>query len=126
MLSGLEAKSFEVSLNGIGTFDLSRPRVLFVNIVKGYEALRQIYSDLFGDIAALNIKMEEREFSPHVTVARLKGFGAKEMDSARKAVEEHSHQDFGSFLCSSIKLKQSVLTDRGPVYTDLFTKELSA
>jgi 2'-5' RNA ligase len=125
-LSKVHASSFAVDLNGIGTFDARNPRVVFVNITKGSEELRGVYASLFDDISALRIRMDERGFTPHITIARLKSFTSKETGTVKALAERYSSYDFGSFLCTSIKLKQSVLTREGPVYTDLFVKELNA
>jgi 2'-5' RNA ligase len=125
-LSKMHARSFAVDLNGIGTFDVRNPRVVFVSITKGSEELSAMYAGLFDDISALRIRMDERGFTPHITIARLKSFTGKETNAVKALTEEYSSYDFGSFLCTSIKLKQSVLTREGPVYTDLFVKELTA
>ena len=78
-LSKMQVRSFSVDLNGIGTFDPRNPRIVFINIAKGSEELKKIYADLSGDISALRIRMDERAFAPHITIARLKRSAGEEV-----------------------------------------------
>jgi len=126
LLSRLSVRRFPVSLGGVGTFDADRPRVVFVNITKGAKELEDIYARLSGGISALRIRMDERGFAPHLTIARVKGFSGREADAVKAFMSEFEGHDFGSFACCSIRLKSSVLTRAGPKYADLFVKELPA
>ncbi len=126
VLSSMDKRSFTIGLNGIGTFDQRNPHVVFVNITTGSKELKGVYASLSDDLSALRIGIEEREFTPHVTVMRLNSYSRMEISAVSALIKEYSGYDFGSFLCTKIKLKQSVLTDKGPVYTDLFVKELTS
>ena len=121
-LDRIQERQFGIDLKGIGTFG---NRVVFVNITKGAEELNAVYSGLFEAIAALGARMERREFAPHLTIARLKRFTKKETGIVKALVKKYPDRDFGSFVCTSIKLKQSALSREGPAYTDLFVKELA-
>jgi 2'-5' RNA ligase len=125
-ISDVSMRSFSVDLKGIGTFDARSPRVVFVDIAEGSEGLKEIYAHLFEGISALRIKTDEREFTPHITIARLKRFTSRETGAVNALVEKYPDYDFGAFLCTSIKLKKSVLARSGPEYTDIFVKELTA
>lgn len=126
VMSKIQMRSFTVDLRGIGTFDPRSPRVVFVNIMKGSEELKEIYASLFDGISSLHIRMDEREFAPHITIARLKRFSSKETGAVKALTERYSDHEFGSFVCRSIKLKQSVLSREGASYADLLVKEFNA
>lgn len=128
ILSSVRASGFAIDLNGMGTFDARNPRVVFVNITQGAEELKALYSSLYNSISALHIKLEEREFTPHVTIARVKKFTSKETGAVTALIKSHSNYDFGSFLCTSMTLKESVPAHglQGPLYRSLYVKSLPA
>src|SRR5579884_1704502 len=63
---------FEVELKGLGWFPNERsPRVLWLG-VEGGQPLAKLAKDIEQPLASLGIPPEEREFSPHLTLARIK------------------------------------------------------
>jgi len=125
LLSAMERSQFGISLMGLGTFSTKRPGVIFAKVLDGAEVLALISSYINDGLAALGMTVEERKFSAHVTVARARNPSATEIDRINSFVAAHSGDPFGSFICSGIKLKGSVLTPKGPIYRDLFTKSFS-
>lgn len=123
VVSGVNQKKFDVSLIGVGTFDVKRPRVIFAKIMRGSDELIGLYNMMHEGLSKLTT-LEEREFSPHVTIARLKRFDRDAMKSAVDFINRYKDYDFGSFKCDSVRLKSSVLTQTGPVHTDLYVREL--
>jgi RNA 2',3'-cyclic 3'-phosphodiesterase len=71
-LSSLAARpSFEVELKNLGWFPNARaPRIFWIG-VHG-EALNQLARDTEEKLVPLGIARESREFSPHLTLARIK------------------------------------------------------
>jgi 2'-5' RNA ligase len=65
---------FQLAMSDFGGFPhLRRPRVLFYNIDKGAESLRQLAADVDRALLdALGIPRDEKAFRAHVTVARVK------------------------------------------------------
>lgn len=67
------AAPFELVLHGLDAFpDLERPRVLFVDVAQGGEAVRAVHQALR---AALPVDLRPEEFQgfrPHLTIARPK------------------------------------------------------
>ncbi|MGC8687334.1 MAG: RNA 2',3'-cyclic phosphodiesterase [Candidatus Micrarchaeia archaeon] len=120
-IENIEAQKFLIELRGIGAFSLSNPRVLFINIKEGAGRLRDIYSKLAGRLSD-SIHIEEREFVPHLTIARAGP--AKDRAKIASIIDSYSDYEFGSFECNAITLKASKLTSAGPFYRDLFLKEL--
>ncbi|RLI08602.1 RNA 2',3'-cyclic phosphodiesterase, partial [Candidatus Bathyarchaeota archaeon] len=59
-------------------------------------------------------------FTPHATVARVK----RRTPELVRAIMENSDRDFGVFRAEEIRLKKSVLTPRGPLYSTVLSFRL--
>ncbi len=106
---------FTVRVHGTGAFpSLSRPSVLWVGIVGG-EPLARMAQSLNGDLAALGFEPERRAWSPHVTLARVRG--GRRMDAVASILRSHEADDLGEARIEDVRLKKSVLQPGGPVYT---------
>ncbi|MCD6468613.1 MAG: RNA 2',3'-cyclic phosphodiesterase [Thermoplasmata archaeon] len=114
--------SFEVNLHGVGVFpNENYITVIWVGIEKGQE-LVSIAGKLDELLQSLGYKRERRPFSPHLTVARVKH--VKDKDALVSLLKKYSEVEFGEINVDSIKLKKSVLTPKGPIYTTLKEVEL--
>ena len=76
-------------------------------------------NEIFGlvedKLAPLGFARENRRFTPHATLARI-----KEPDpSLFKIIGTFKGKSYGNCTISGIRLKNSTLTPRGPVYEDL-------
>lgn len=106
---------FEVRLVGTGAFPNSRTaRVLWVGM-EGAEPFKDIVTRLEDGCDLMGFGRDKQAFSPHLTLARVReGFNADLADFIK-----YGHgKDFGSFTVSALKLKKSVLTPAGPIYSD--------
>jgi 2'-5' RNA ligase len=114
-------KNFAVSVRGIGTFDIKRPRVLFAGIEKGSAELIGIYNDLLPEISAIVPIKGEQHFRPHITIARIpdQELNHKEIKQIMGLIDECKGREFGAFDFAGIKLRRSILSQKGPEYTDL-------
>jgi RNA 2',3'-cyclic 3'-phosphodiesterase len=121
-MNGVKGGRFFSSLKGIGTFPDQHSNVLFAKIDKNANSIIDLYGALSEQLKAASIKMDNRKYHPHATIARFLDEASKKR--LKGFVEEHSELEFGEFLCSGIKLKQSVLTSEGHKYFDLFEKRL--
>ena len=64
--------SFRLALGAPGTFGGRRgPRVLWVDLEGELQPLRQLQAAVERELAAAGFAPEEREFSPHLTLARV-------------------------------------------------------
>ncbi len=114
--------SFELSLEGIGTFPSSgRPRVVWIGIGEGKENLVRMHQVV--DQATSCIGGEEREFSPHLTVARVKKGGDVGLLLSR--IKEYKDLVFGRFTVKKVVLFKSTLTPKGPLYAPIEEYELA-
>ncbi|MCO6509320.1 MAG: RNA 2',3'-cyclic phosphodiesterase [Aridibacter famidurans] len=111
---------FRLSIEGTGVFpNLRRPRVLWLG-VSGAETLGSFRSGVDEELAAAGIEPEEREFRPHLTIARLKGG-----PGAGSLAKHHLSQDFEpvDLNVARIVIFESVLKPTGSKYTVLETAE---
>ncbi|MCL5112057.1 MAG: RNA 2',3'-cyclic phosphodiesterase [Candidatus Marsarchaeota archaeon] len=123
-ISQLDEEPFGVSVNGIGTFSGSGIRIIYAKITDGYDELLRIRSSLKESADRIGIKADGREFAAHATIARVKNPSDDDIDYIRGFIASHSEDALGDFTCSEIKLKRSVLGEKGPAYTDIFVKRL--
>lgn len=122
VLGEMSIKRFVIHVRGLGGFpDISRPRVVWVGVAEGGEELRGIRRYIDEKTRGLRIHVDQHEFHPHITIARVKtSLPAR----ASQLLFSYRDEDFGYSEVSRIVLKKSTLTPRGPIYTDLFSREL--
>ena len=71
-LRSVTASSFVVELSGVGFFaNRGRPEILWAGIVRSEELL-SLQAAVGEIVKSLEIKLDDREFNPHMTVARMK------------------------------------------------------
>lgn len=115
-------ESFTVTLRGSGAFpSLRAPRVLWVG-VEDDEHLITLARRLEEGLANLGFPREKRRFSPHITVARVKGPAGRE--ELARLMEAHREEVFGKQRVEDIRLKRSQLSPEGAVYTELASVSL--
>lgn len=123
-LAQVKAAPFDVTLGGVGRFppgNRKAPRVLWVGISR-QPALHDLYRQIETAVCALGFEPDERGFSPHITLARLKTF--KPLQEADVFLDRHAAFDAGTFRVSRFVLYSSVLSPQGPTYTPLEIVEL--
>lgn len=109
---------FEIQYKGTGVFpNQNYIKVIWIGIEKGGEQLKDIATRLDENLAEQGFKKEKREFSPHLTVARMRSARNKEM--ILKILDSYASTVFGEQQVQSIKLMKSDLTREGPIYTTL-------
>lgn len=109
---------FSIRLRGVGAFpDVRYPRVCWAGITEGADQLRSIFSQLEPRLRALGFAPDQRGFSPHLTIARVRS-GRNKAELAR-LIGENAAYDFGEISGSCLRLKKSDLTPRGPIYSTL-------
>ena len=66
--------SFELALDGLGVFGNRKPRSLWVGL-KPASALIDLQSEVGHCLLRIGLEPEHRRFTPHITLARLRGAG---------------------------------------------------
>ena len=109
---------FDVEIKGLGAFpSLKYTRVVWAGIRKGTDELTNISSQLEPRLQKLGFRPDPKGFSPHLTIARVKT-GRNKAELAR-CIGELVNHEFGVVRANCLKLKKSVLTPKGPIYSTL-------
>jgi 2'-5' RNA ligase len=108
-------------LKGVGQFN--RFSVIWTKLNGDINFLQNIKDNIEELLnSQLKIDRDKRtEFKPHLTIGRLNKnrIDYKTFDVFKKLINESKNLEFGSFNIDQIKLKKSVLTPKGPIYSDL-------
>lgn len=114
-LEGIEGRSFEMELKGIGAFpSFNFIRVLWVGVEKGREEVIELHSSIENRLKSLGFK-SDKSFVPHATFARVKSI--KNREKLRLLIEKYREEEFGTQKVESFELMRSKLTPRGPIYS---------
>ena len=121
-LATIKAPGFNLCFSGTGCFpDHRRPRVLWVGLEP--EPLLNSLAFLVREaVLECNIPQEERPFSPHITLGRLKFPSPREMGAF---LDQPQKQKLPPVSVREFTLFQSLLTPQGAVHTPLKTFALS-
>ena len=115
VLNKISFPQFELSLKGVGGFpNLKNPRVIWVGTDKGGQKISEIAKKIGIKLSKLGFK-EDKKFNPHLTIFRVK----KKINDISSLMKEFEAIEFGTQMISQIKLKKSVLSPKGPEYSDL-------
>lgn len=114
----LSFTSFDVEIKGLGAFPKLRyARVVWAGIRKGADELANIFNQLEPSLRGLGFRPDSKGFSPHLTIARVKT-GRNKAELVR-CVQDLTDYEFGVVRADCLRLKKSVLTPRGPIYSTL-------
>ncbi|MCX7003767.1 MAG: RNA 2',3'-cyclic phosphodiesterase [bacterium] len=109
---------FICALAGLGGFPaLARPRVLWAGVGDGRAQVCAVADDLLHALETCGFGREERDFTPHVTLARLAHRTAVDEAALSRAVPNAAHALFGATEFAQVSLYASELTPAGPRHT---------
>jgi len=110
-------EAFEITLYGMGVFkNLRKPRVLWAGI-RDFEPLKKMKQSLDQKMSNLGFAPDEREFKPHLTLARIKWIDDK--NTLEHLLKEYQQQEWQKAWIGEIIYLESKLTQSGPVYTPI-------
>ena len=115
-LNSVKFSSFMVNFKGIGVFPkLKFPRVVWIGTDEnGGNLLIELAKKVENALIPLGFSVD-KPFKPHITVFRIKN----KIGDISKELDKFKSIDFGTQEITGFKLKQSVLSSKGPVYSDL-------
>jgi 2'-5' RNA ligase len=110
---------FPMSIEHAGAFpNVRRPRTLWVGVGTGAAEVCALHDALEEPLQALGCyRREERQFTPHLTLGRVRGERAAADLAA--AMTKHAAWSAGETIVSSVHVMGSELTPNGPIYTVL-------
>ena len=117
-LGAVRFSTFEAEFTGLGAFpNLNRINVVWVGITKGSEQLNEVFHQLEPKLRQLGLPPDDKGFSPHLTIARVRsGLNRAALAEYVAGMQE---QQFGKMTVKAVRLKRSVLTPKGPIYTTI-------
>lgn len=116
LLDSIKFSSFMVNFKGIGVFPkLKFPRVVWIGTDEnGGNLLIELSKKVENALIPLGFSVD-KPFKPHITVFRIKN----KIGDISKELDKFKSVDFGTQEITGFKLKQSILSSKGPVYFDL-------
>lgn len=111
-------RPFKLAVRGVGYFPGGgRINVIWLGIDDPENGLKSILDQLIERLGRLGFKYDERGFTPHLTIGRVKFVRDRQL--ALRRLSELRDLYLGEQLIDSFKVKRSTLTSKGPIYTDL-------
>ena len=119
-------RPFDMSVRGFGAFPSSRkPRVLWVGITAP-PVLASLQREVDVATARLGYNTEERPFSPHLTIGRVRqNITTSGIQKIRDEISNITIGDLGSVQVDAVHLFKSELQAGGSVYTRLYAAAFS-
>jgi 2'-5' RNA ligase len=130
-------KTFDIDIESVGTFGGRSAKIIWVGVGTWHglparentakmavpHELLALQKDLESQLAQAGYPPEEREFSAHLTLCRVRN--PKAGVKLAEAVKQFEHLKLGSVAADAICVYQSQLTPAGPIYTLLGSFNLS-
>ena len=128
------APPLRLAVSGAGSFPArGRPKVLWLGLGGRMEELAKLSQRVYSNMEGLGFESEERPFSPHLTLGRLRQGkrGKKSTGGAPSGAAELKRELAGlagyrgpDFVVDRVGLIKSTLKPSGPVYERLLEIEL--
>jgi 2'-5' RNA ligase len=117
-LQQLVFPAFTAEIRGAGAFpNLNHMSVIWVGVSEGWSQVEQIYEQVEKLLSPLGFRRENRPFSPHITIARVRS--GRKRDEIANFLRHLSEESFGTVNVDKVRLKQSILSSSGPKYSTL-------
>lgn len=102
---------FYIKIGDVGCFPSARrPRIIWVGI-EDSQSLINLYKNIASEMVKFGYQKEERGFTPHLTIGRVKS--NRNMGELLKRLEEFTVTDFPAFEVQNIRLMKSELKPSG-------------
>jgi 2'-5' RNA ligase len=110
--------SFPMRVEKVGCFpNPRRPRIVWAGVGAGAQPLVLVHDGLETPLTQLGYRREERRYTPHITLGRVKSERNTQALSAE--LFRHAGWKGGDKKVDEILVMSSELTPRGPLYTVL-------
>ena len=115
-LNAIKFSKFVVNFKGVGVFPkLNFPRIVWIGTDENSgNLLIKLAKKVEDALTPLGFSVD-KPFKPHITVFRIKN----KIGDISKELDKFKSIDFGTQEITGFKLKQSVLSSKGPIYSDL-------
>jgi len=116
-------KGFDIDVEKVGSFGGRSAKVVWVGAAKGTDELLALQKDLDDQLEQAGYPKEDREFSAHLTLCRVRN--PKAGLKLAEAAKVYGDYRVGSISADSLCVYQSQLTPQGPIYTLLASFKLT-
>jgi RNA 2',3'-cyclic 3'-phosphodiesterase len=117
-LQQLIFSAFTAEIKGAGAFpNLNHMNVIWVGVNEGWSQVEQIYEQVEKLLSGLGFRRENRPFSPHITIARVRS--GRKRDEVANFLQRLTEESFGTIIVDKVRLKRSILSSSGPKYSTL-------
>ena len=118
--------AFAVHVRGVGCFpDSRRPRVVWIGLEEPQGRLEVLQRAIEGGCVVLGLPAQDRPFSAHLTLGRVRREAGPEAGSfVRGVLEREQALDLGEMPVDSVHLFRSDLRPSGAIYTRLHSASL--
>lgn len=121
-LDNIDCGPFHATIANIGVFPKPKyPKVVWLGAEGDFKTLHDNVNSILKDF---NFKDDNKKFSAHATIARVKHLSKNDKDLFLKTLEELEGIEIGTMWVDTVKLKKSTLTPQGPVYETLHEVKL--
>lgn len=120
------SKDFRIRIASVGAFPkINFPRVIWVGIDQGNRETKELAKTLEEKIEKIGIAKEDRPFSSHITIGRLRSPLNREglVKELNNLVNNFGQRTL-EFHVTKITLFKSTLTPKGPIYEILYNANL--
>jgi 2'-5' RNA ligase len=117
---------FSLEVRELGVFpNPRRVQIVWVGVSGETEKLSKLQQRIESGLAKLGFAPENRRFTPHLTLARLRDRATpQEREKLGQTIAETEFATAQDFTVDSVKLMKSQLTREGPIYSQLSSAAL--
>ena len=122
-LKKINIPKFNMKIEKLGAFPtISRIRVIWVGASIGSEKMISLNSEIESHLEKFRFKKENRGFTPHLTIGRVRS--GRNKNKLIAMIQNLKDVEIGQINVTCFKLKKSTLTPKGPIYETLATFHL--
>ena len=119
----IDVAPFTLEVGRVGAFPPSgRPRVLWTGLAGARHELASVEREVTTRLAAVGVPPEERPYSPHLTLARVKEWSGLKTTSIFRGLDDVA---LGTTSVEAITLFESRVSSKGPTYIPLLRTMLT-
>jgi len=108
----------------VGSFpNLRRPRIVWAGVSEGAQPLCTLHDALETPLQDLGYRREERRYTPHITLGRVRS--ERNTEGLAQALAKRGDWKAGEATVQEVLVMSSELTPTGPQYTVLSRCQLS-
>jgi len=113
-----------IAVEGMGVFpNHEKPKVVWFGVTGETEPMKKLESALSEELSKLGYPPDERSFTPHLTIGRVKNDIAR--GKLARLVRQYHKFYIGEAVVSEIALYESRLSPKGSIYSPVDTFHLS-